>query len=163
MRSMAGTFPTPDFNSSYTITHRNFVRISDKKFFSKKPWTPTFYQNWTRKKHLNGRSSLIKHNMTMNYTPLDSSFQCASFESKKFYLAFLVWEKFTKNQKISYFWIPHQQMRSMAGTLPTPDFNSSYTITHRNFVRIGDKKFFRKNHEPLPSIKIAPGKTFKPP
>jgi hypothetical protein len=45
----------------------------------------------------------------------------------------------------------------MAGTFPTPDFNSSYTITHRNFVRISDKKFFRKNHEPLPSIKIAPG------
>jgi hypothetical protein len=129
-----------------------------QNFFLKKPWTPTFYQNCTRKKHLNGRSSLIKHNMTMNYTPLDSSFQCASFESKKFYLAFLVWEKFTKNQKNSYFWIPHQQMRSMAGTLPTPDFNSSYTITHRNFVRISDKKFFRKNHEPLPSIKIAPGK-----
>jgi hypothetical protein len=35
----------------------------------------------------------------MNYTPLDSSFQCASFESKKFYLSFFVYEKFTKNQK----------------------------------------------------------------
>jgi hypothetical protein len=35
-------------------------------------------------KHLNGHSSLIKHNMTMNFTPLDSSFQSASFEPKKF-------------------------------------------------------------------------------
>jgi hypothetical protein len=87
---MAGTFPMPDFNSSHTITHRNFVRIGDKKIFSKKPRTPTFYQICTWKKHLNGRSSLIKHNMTMNYTPLDSSFQCASFESKKIYLAFFV-------------------------------------------------------------------------
>jgi hypothetical protein len=94
----------------------------------------------------------------MNYTPLDSSFQCASFESKKFYLSFFVYEKFTKNQKNSYFWLPHQEMGSMAGTFPMPDFNSSNTITHRNFVRIGHKQFFRKNHEPLPSIKFAPGK-----
>jgi hypothetical protein len=88
---MAGTFPMPDFNSSHTIIHRNFVRIGDKKFSRKnlEP-LPTFYQICTRKKHLNGRSSLIKHNMTMNYTPMDSSFQCASFESKKFYLAFFV-------------------------------------------------------------------------
>jgi hypothetical protein len=85
---MAGTFPMPDFNSSHTITHRNFVRIGDKKF-SRKYHEPLPSIKF-RKKHLNGRSSLIKHNMTMNYTPLDSSFQCASFESKKFYLAFFV-------------------------------------------------------------------------
>jgi hypothetical protein len=85
---MARTFHMPDFNSS--CTHRNFVRIGDKKNFSKKPRTPTFYQICTLKNHLNGRSSLIKHNMTMNNTPLDSSFQCANFESKKFYLAFFV-------------------------------------------------------------------------
>jgi hypothetical protein len=87
---MAGTFPMPDFNSSHTITHRNFVRIGAKNFFRKNHEPLTFYQICTRKKHLNGRSSLIKHNMTMNYTPMDSSFQCASFESKKFYLAFFV-------------------------------------------------------------------------
>jgi hypothetical protein len=34
-------------------------------------------------------------------------------------------------------------MGSMAGTFTIPEFNSSYTITHRNFVRIGDKKNFR--------------------
>jgi hypothetical protein len=39
----------------------------------------------------------------MNYTLLDSSFQCASFESKEFYLAFFVYEKFTKNQKTHIF------------------------------------------------------------
>jgi hypothetical protein len=53
-------------------------------------YTMTYYEIYTRKKHLNGRSSLIKHNMIMNYTPLDSCFQRASFESKKFYLAFFV-------------------------------------------------------------------------
>jgi hypothetical protein len=39
----------------------------------------------------------------MSYTPLDSSFQCASFETKKFDLAFFVEEKFTKNQKTPIF------------------------------------------------------------
>jgi hypothetical protein len=61
-----------------------------QNFFSKKPWTPTFYRICTSKKRLNGHSSLIKHNMAMNCTPLDSSFQWASFESKKFYLVFFV-------------------------------------------------------------------------
>jgi hypothetical protein len=61
-----------------------------QKFFSKKPWTPTFYRICTSKKCLNGHSSIIKLNMAMNCTPLDSSFQCASFESKKFYLVFFV-------------------------------------------------------------------------
>jgi hypothetical protein len=161
MGSMAGTFPMPDFNSSHTITHRNFVRIGDKNFFRKNHEPLTFYQICTRKKHLNGRSSLIKHNMTMNYTPLDSSFQCASFESKKFTSLFSFKRNSQKTKKthiLAHFWLPHQQMGSMAGTFPMPDFNSSHTITHRNFVRIGDKNFFRKNHEPLPSIKFAPGK-----
>jgi hypothetical protein len=61
-----------------------------QNFFSKKPWTPTFYRICTSKKCLNGHSSIIKLNMAMNCTPLDSSFQCASFESKKFYLVFFV-------------------------------------------------------------------------
>jgi hypothetical protein len=29
---MAGTFTIPEFNSSYTITDSNLVRIGDKKF-----------------------------------------------------------------------------------------------------------------------------------
>jgi hypothetical protein len=57
----------------------------------------------------------------MNSTPLDSSFQCASFEPKKFYLAFFLLEKFAKN---TYFWLPHQQMGSLTGTFPMPEFNS---------------------------------------
>jgi hypothetical protein len=87
---MAGTFPMPDFNSSHTITHRNFVRIGDKNFFRKNHEPLPSIKFAPGKKYLNGRSSLIKHNMTMNYTPLDSSFQCASFESQKFYLAFFI-------------------------------------------------------------------------
>jgi hypothetical protein len=99
--------------------------------------------------------------MSMNFTPLDSSFQCASFEPKKFYLDFFVKrnsQKTEKTQIFRFFWLPHQQMESMTGTFSMPEFNSSHKITHRNFVRIGDKKFFRKNHEPLPSIEFAPRK-----
>jgi hypothetical protein len=33
---MAGTFTIPEFNSSYTITDSNLVRIGDKKFLEKK-------------------------------------------------------------------------------------------------------------------------------
>jgi hypothetical protein len=36
-------------------------------------------------------------------------------------------------------------MGSMAGTFTIPEFNSSYTITDSNLVRIGDKKFLEKN------------------
>jgi hypothetical protein len=43
-------------------------------------------------------------------------------------------------------------MRSMAGTFTIPEFNASYTITHRNLVRIGDKKVLEKNHVHPPSI-----------
>jgi hypothetical protein len=59
----------------------------------------------------------------MNFTPLDCSCQGASSELKKFNSIF---HKFTKNQKthiFAYFWLPHQQMGSMAGTFPMPDFN----------------------------------------
>jgi hypothetical protein len=34
MGSMAGTFTIPEFNSSYTITDSNLVRIGDKKFLN---------------------------------------------------------------------------------------------------------------------------------
>jgi hypothetical protein len=37
-------------------------------------------------------------------------------------------------------------MGSMGGTFTIPEFNSSYTITDSNLVRIGDKKFLDKNH-----------------
>jgi hypothetical protein len=90
--------------------------------------------------------------MAMNFAPLDCSCQGASSEPKKIYLDFSVLEKFAKNQKIHIFWLPQQKMGSMAGTFTIPEFNSSYTITDSNLVRIGDKKFFEKNHVPPPSI-----------
>jgi hypothetical protein len=162
MGYMTGTFSMPEFNSSHKITHRNFVRIGDKKFFSKKPWTPpTFYRICTRKKHLNGHSSFIKHNMWMSSTPLDSSFQALLSSRKNFTSIFSFKRNSQKNEKTQifrFFWLPHQQMGYMTGTLSMPEFNSSHKITHRNFVRIGDKKNFRKNHEPLPSIEVAPRK-----
>jgi hypothetical protein len=43
-------------------------------------------------------------------------------------------------------------MGSMAGTFTIPEFNSPYTITASNLVRIGNKKFFEKNDVLPPSI-----------
>jgi hypothetical protein len=43
-------------------------------------------------------------------------------------------------------------MGSTAGNVPIPEFNSSYSITDSNLVRIGDKKFLEKNHVLPPSI-----------
>jgi hypothetical protein len=60
-------------------------------------------------------------------------------------------------------------MGSMGGTFTIPEFNSSYTITDSNLVRIGDKKFLDKTmYPPLLSNfhlgkKIQLGKSFKRP
>jgi hypothetical protein len=53
-------------------------------------------------------------------------------------------------------------MGAMAGTFTIPEFNSSYTITDSNLVRIGDKKFLEENHENLLS-NFHFGKSFKRP
>jgi hypothetical protein len=54
-------------------------------------------------------------------------------------------------------------MGSMAGTFIIPEFNSPYTITDSNLVRIGDKNFFEKNHV-LPLLSnFHFGKSFKRP
>jgi hypothetical protein len=103
MGSMAGTFTIPEFNSSYSITDSNLVRIGDKKFLEKKQCTPPFYLIFTSENHLNAHSSLIKQYMAMNFAPLDWSCQGASSEPKKIYLDFSVLEKFAKNQKIHIF------------------------------------------------------------
>jgi hypothetical protein len=103
MDSIAGTFTIPEFNTSYTITDSNLVRIGDKKFLEKKPRTPPFYLIFTSENHLNAHSSLIKPHMAMNFAPLDCSCQGASSEPKKVYLDFSDLEKFAKNQKIHIF------------------------------------------------------------
>jgi hypothetical protein len=55
-------------------------------------------------------------------------------------------------------------MGSMAGTFTIPEFNSSYSITDSNLVRIGDKKFFEKNHITPPLLSNFDfGKSFKRP
>jgi hypothetical protein len=151
MVSMAGTFTIPEFNSSYTITDSNLVRIGDKKFLEKTTYPP-FYLIFTSENHLNAHSSLIKPHMAMNFAPLYCSCQGASSEPKKNYMDFSVLEKFAKKTKDPYFWLLQQKMVSMAGTFTIPEFNSSYTITDSNLVRIGDKKIFGKNHVPPPSI-----------
>jgi hypothetical protein len=55
-------------------------------------------------------------------------------------------------------------MGSMAGTFTIPEFNSSYTMTDSNLVRIGDKKFLEKKtmYSPLLS-NFHFGKSFKRP
>jgi hypothetical protein len=60
--------------------------------------------------------------------------------------------KSRKKPKNPYFWLPQKKMGSMAGTFTIPEFNSPYTITDSNLVRIGYKKFFEKNHVLPPSI-----------
>jgi hypothetical protein len=92
--------------------------------------------------------------MAMNFAPLDCSCQGASSEPKKIYLdfRFLRFRKIRKKPKNPYFWLPQQKMGSMAGTFTIPEFNSSYTMTDSNLVRIGDKKFLEKNHVFPPSI-----------
>jgi hypothetical protein len=54
-------------------------------------------------------------------------------------------------------------MGSMAGTFTIPEFNSSYTMTDSNLVRIGDKKFSEKNHVPPLLSNFHFGKSFKRP
>jgi hypothetical protein len=71
---------------------------------------------------------------------------------KKFSIDFPVLEKFAKKQKIHIFGSHSKKWGSMGGTFTIPEFNSSYTITDSNLVRIGDKKFLEKNHVPPPSI-----------
>jgi hypothetical protein len=90
--------------------------------------------------------------MAMNFAPLDCSCQGASSETKKINLDFSVLEKFAKIPKNPYSWLPQQKMGSMGGTFTMPEFNSSYSITDSNLVRIGDKKFLEKNHVLPPSI-----------
>jgi hypothetical protein len=101
--------------------------------------------------------------MAMNFAPLDCPCQGASSESKKIYLDFSVLEKFAKNKKKTYFWLPQQKMGSMAGTFTIPEFNWPYTITDSNLVRIGDKKFLEKNHVPPLLYNFHFGKSFKRP
>jgi hypothetical protein len=116
MGSMAGTFTIPEFNSSYTITDSNLVRIGNKKFLEKNHVPPPFYLIFTSENHLNAHSSLIKSHMPMNFAPLDCSCQGASSEPKKIYLDFSVFEKFAKNQKVHIFgshskkWVQWQEL-----------------------------------------------------
>jgi hypothetical protein len=85
--------------------------------------------------------------MAMNFAPLDYFCQTASSEPKKIYLDFSVLEKFAKNRKIHIFGPPQQKMGSMAGNFTIPEFNSSYTITDSNLVRIGKLWLFLILHK----------------
>jgi hypothetical protein len=87
--------------------------------------------------------------MAMNFAPLDCPCRGASSEPEKVYLDFSDLEKFAKKTKNPYFWLPQEKMGSMARTSTIPKFNSSYTITDSNLVRVGDNKFSEKNHVPF--------------
>jgi hypothetical protein len=90
--------------------------------------------------------------MAMNFAPLDCPCRGASSEHEKNLPGFFRFREIRKKPKNPYFWLPQQKMGSMAGTFTIPEFNSSYTMTDSNLVRIGDKKISEKNHVPPPSI-----------
>jgi hypothetical protein len=90
--------------------------------------------------------------MAMNFAPLDCFCQGASSEPNKNLPGLFRFRAIRKKTKNPYFWLPQQKMGSVAGTFTIPEFNSSYTITDSNLVRIGDKKFLKKNHVLPPSI-----------
>jgi hypothetical protein len=90
--------------------------------------------------------------MAMNFASLDCSGQGASSEPKKNLPGFFRFREIRKKPKNPYFCLQQQKMGSMAGTFTIPEFNSSYTITDSNLVRIGDKNFLENNHVPPPSI-----------
>jgi hypothetical protein len=91
--------------------------------------------------------------MAMNFAPLDCSCQGASCESKKINMDFFRFRENRKKTKNPNFWLPQQKMGSMAGTFTKPEFNSSYTITDSNLVRICDEKFLEgTTYPPPPSI-----------
>jgi hypothetical protein len=113
---------------------------------------PPFYLIFTSENYLNAHSSFIKQHMAMNFAPLDCSCQGASSEPKKNLHEFFRFGEISKKPKNPYFWLSQQKMGSMSGTFTITEFNSSYTITDSNLVRIGDKKFLEKNHVPPPSI-----------
>jgi hypothetical protein len=71
---------------------------------------------------------------------------------KKFLPGYFRFREIRKKPKNPYFWLPQQKIGSMAGTFTIPEFNSSYSITDSNLVRIGDKKFLEENHVLPPSI-----------
>jgi hypothetical protein len=123
-----------------------------QKIFERKPRTPPFYLIFTSENHLNAHSSLNKPHMAMNFVPLDCSCQGASSEPKKNLPGFFRFKEIRKKPKNPYFWFPQQKMGSMVGTFTIPEFNSSYSITDSNLVRIGDKKFLEENHVLPPSI-----------
>jgi hypothetical protein len=125
MGSMGGTFTIPEFNSSYTITDSNLVRIGDKKFLEKNH-VPPFYLIFTSENHLNAHSSFIKQHMAMNFASLDCSCQGASSEPKKTCLDFSVIEKFAKNQKIHIFGSHSKKWAQWAELLPY--LNSTHPI-----------------------------------
>jgi hypothetical protein len=101
--------------------------------------------------------------MAMNFALLDCSCQGASSAPKKIYVNFSVLEKFAKKTKNPYFWLPQQKMGAMAGIFTIPEFNSSYTMTDSNLVRIGDKNFWKKTMYPPLLSNFHFGKSFKRP
>jgi hypothetical protein len=72
--------------------------------------------------------------------------------SRKKFTGIFPFSRNSQKTKNPYFWLPQQKMSSMAGTFTLPEFNSSYSITDSNLVRIGDKKFLEENRVLPPSI-----------
>jgi hypothetical protein len=122
-----------------------------QKIFGRKPCTPPFYLIFTSENHLNAHSSLIKPHMAMNFAPLDCSCQ-ALLLSRKNLPGFFRFREIRKKTKKYIFWLLQQKWVQWPETFTIPEFNSSYSITDSNLVRIGDKKFLEENHVLPPSI-----------
>jgi hypothetical protein len=160
MGSMGGTFTTPEFNSSYTITDSNLVRIGAKKFLEK---NHVLYLIFTSENHLNAHSSLVKQHMAMNFATLDCSGQGASSEPKKIYLDFSVLEKFAKKQKIHIFGSHSKKWVQWAELLL--HVNSTHPIQNLTAIwfESATKNFWKKTmYSPLLS-NFHFGKSFKRP
>jgi hypothetical protein len=118
---------------------------------------------FTSENHLNAHSFLIKPHMAINFAPLDCSCQGASSEPKKICRDISALEKFAKKQKIHIFGSHSKKLVQWAELFTIPEFNSFYSITDSNLVRIGDKKFLEENmYSPLLS-NFHFGKSFKRP
>jgi hypothetical protein len=87
----------------------------------------------------------------------------ALFLGRKKLPGFFRFREIRKKTKNPYFSLPQQKMSSMAGTFTIPEFNSSYTISDSNLVRIGAKKFLENNHVPPLLYNFHFGKSFKRP
>jgi hypothetical protein len=100
----------------------------------------------------------------MNYTPLDSSFQCASFESKKFYLDFFRLREIHKKLRFLTIFGSHTNKWGLRPELSLC-LTSTYPLQQLTAISFesATKNFFEKTMTPYLLSNLHPEKTFKRP